>query len=91
MAGEGEEEEEEERDVLERHHELAVGAVNGVVERLLDAVGAAQDGGEGGAEEDGGGRHQCGPHDRVPEGLDGQDVFLLIFLHRMIEFETNFT
>lgn len=81
VAGEGEEEEEEERDVLERHHKLAVGAVDGVVERLLDAVGAAEHGGEGGAEEDGGCRHQRRPHDRVPEGLNGQDVFLLIILH----------
>lgn len=80
VAGEGEEEEEEEGDVLEGHHELPVGAVNGVVERLLDGVGAAEDGGEGGAEEDGCGGHQRGPHDRVPQGLDGQDVFLLIFL-----------
>ena len=41
VADEGEEEDEEERHVLERHHELPVGAVNVVVQRLLDAVRAA--------------------------------------------------
>ena len=45
-------------------------AVDGVVEGLLDGVGAADDGGEAGAEEDGGGGHQGGAHDCVAESLD---------------------
>lgn len=51
MAEEGEEEDSEHSHVFECFHELAVSAVDGVIERLLDAVGAAYDCGEAGAEE----------------------------------------
>lgn len=42
---EGKEEDQEEGDILQGHHELPMGAVDCVVERLLDAVSAADDGG----------------------------------------------
>lgn len=57
VAKEGEEEDGEEGHIFERHHELAVGAVNRVVHRLLDAVRAAQNRSQPGGEEDGGRRH----------------------------------
>lgn len=57
MAEEGEEEDSEQSHVFECFHELAVSAVDGVVERLLDAVGAAYDCGEAGAEENRGRGH----------------------------------
>jgi len=80
VAEEGEEEEGEEGDVFQGHHELPVGPEDGVRQGLLDAVGAAQDGRQAGAEEDGGRRHQGRPHDRVPDRLHGQDVLLLVVL-----------
>lgn len=80
VAEEGEEEDDEDGDVLESHHELSVGPKHGVSEGLLHAVGAADDGCQAAAEEDGGGGHQGRPHDHVPSRLDGQDALLLIVL-----------
>lgn len=57
MAHEGEDEDGQEGDIFERHHKLAVGAEDGVVDGLLDAVRAAENRGEAGGEEDGGGSH----------------------------------
>jgi len=82
VAEEGREEEGEEGDVFQGHHELPVGAEDGVCQGLLHAVGAAEDGRQAGGEEDGGRGHQGRPHDRVADRLHGQDVLLLVVLQR---------
>ena len=71
VAQEGEKEEHEECDILQGHHELPMGAIDRVVERFLDAVCAADDCGQAGAQEDGCGGHQGRAHDRISECLDG--------------------
>jgi hypothetical protein len=62
VAEEGEEEDGEDEQVLERHHVRAVRAEDGVAERLLHGVGAAQHGRHARAEEDRRRAHQRGGH-----------------------------
>jgi hypothetical protein len=81
VAEEGEEEGEQQRHVLERHHVLAVRAEDGVAQRLLHSVSAAQHRRDARAEEDRRRRHQRRPHDHVPHRLHHRHRVLRVVLH----------